>query len=135
MSKKGQPWDKVEEEGMLAELRSGMALEAVARRHERTPKAILWRLGTVFQKRLRSKPVLSLDQLCEEFHQGEDDMREILMQLSEQQLHPKETTKGVGGEEGMAMMEEINQRTLKILRIVKKIQEDLLLKKKRPAAS
>lgn len=123
MSKKGQPWDNIEEQGMLEELRSGMTLESVARRHERTTKAILWKLATVFQKILRSKSSsTSLEQLCVEYHRDEEEMREILTQLSEQNPKPDKPPTTMMD---TTMLEEINNRTLKILKAVKKIQEEV----------
>ena len=112
---------------MLEELRSGMTLEAVARRHERTPKAILWKLATVFQKLMRSRSSsISLEQLCVEYHRDEEEMRDILTQLSEQNPKPdKPPTTMTDMTPLLTMLEEINNRTLKILKAVKKIQEEV----------
>lgn len=126
MSKKGQPWDKAEEDKMLEALRRGEGLEAVARRHERTPTAIQWRLGTVFRRRMRSKPPASLEQLAVEFHQDEEAMRDILERLAPSSTTttiPDIVTKTKTDPELMAILEEINARSLKILRMVKKLQD------------
>ena len=128
MSKKGQPWDKAEEDKMLEALRRGEGLEVVARRHERTPTAIQWRLGTVFRRRMRSKPPASLEQLAVEFHQDEDAMRDILERLSPSSTNhsSSDTIHAVHSKmdpEIIKILEEINARSIKILRMVKKLQE------------
>jgi hypothetical protein len=127
MSKKGQPWDKAEEDKMLEALRRGEGLEAVARRHERTPTAIQWRLGTVFRRRMRSKPPASLEQLAVEFHQDEEAMRDILERLAPSSTNNSSDAihaiKPKTDPELMAILEEINARSLKILRMVKKLQD------------
>lgn len=78
MSKRGEPWSHDEEEMMLDGLRRGETFEHVARRHERSGKAIRLRFGMYCRKHMGKQ---SLDQLGKEFHQTAENIQTIISDL------------------------------------------------------
>lgn len=81
MSKRGEPWTADEHDRMLDGLRGGMSFEQVARRHERSIKAIQWRFGTHCQ---RVMPAKTIEQIAKEFGQHPDRIEEIMVEIKSQ---------------------------------------------------
>lgn len=78
MSKRGEPWSHDEEERMLDGLRRGETFEHIARRHERSAKAIRLRFGMYCRKHMGEQ---SIDTLGKEFHQTPANIQIILSDL------------------------------------------------------
>lgn len=133
MSKRGEPWTADEHDRMLEGLRGGMSFEQVARRHERSVKAIQWRFGAHCQ---RLTPAKTIEQIAKEFGQPPDRIEEIMVEIrSQKQQHQP----SIQQQPTSSSIDDVLQKHTKLLKKILLGQQEIVaeiekLKKKHKSA-
>lgn len=90
-SRKGHPWEKVEEDKIKEELKEGKTIDEISEIHKRSPKSIEKHIYKMAVAYLDVSPEKDKDELCDEYKINITKLKEILIKI-EKAKNKKEKT-------------------------------------------